>query len=262
MELLRFATAGSVDDGKSTLIGRLLYDSKAIFEDQLEAVERLEPPAGRRVHGPRPSHRRAAGRTRAGHHHRRRLPLLRHAAAQVHHRRHPGAHPVHAQHGDGELDRGSHPGAGRRPQGDRGADQAPCLPGLAPAGAASAGVRQQDGPRRLRRGGLRRGSARSSRPSPPASRSPTSPSSPSRPSTATTWCSGRSTCPGSKARRSCTTSSRCTSPPTATSSTPGCPCSGWSGPRRPQSRTSAATPGGWRVGSSAPGTRSWCCPRG
>lgn len=40
MDLLRFTTAGSVDDGKSTLIGRLLYDSKAIFEDQLEAVER------------------------------------------------------------------------------------------------------------------------------------------------------------------------------------------------------------------------------
>ncbi len=40
MELLRLATAGSVDDGKSTLIGRLLYDSKAIFEDQMEAVER------------------------------------------------------------------------------------------------------------------------------------------------------------------------------------------------------------------------------
>ncbi len=39
MELLRFATAGSVDDGKSTLIGRLLYDSKSIFEDQLAAVE-------------------------------------------------------------------------------------------------------------------------------------------------------------------------------------------------------------------------------
>ncbi|MCB0831979.1 MAG: sulfate adenylyltransferase [Bacteroidetes bacterium] len=38
MELLRFTTAGSVDDGKSTLIGRLLYDSKSIFEDQLEAV--------------------------------------------------------------------------------------------------------------------------------------------------------------------------------------------------------------------------------
>ena len=40
MELLRFATAGSVDDGKSTLIGRLLYDTKSIFQDQLEAVER------------------------------------------------------------------------------------------------------------------------------------------------------------------------------------------------------------------------------
>ncbi len=39
MDLLRFATAGSVDDGKSTLIGRLLLDSKAIFEDQLQAVE-------------------------------------------------------------------------------------------------------------------------------------------------------------------------------------------------------------------------------
>ena len=38
MELLRFTTAGSVDDGKSTLIGRLLYDSKAIFEDQYEAI--------------------------------------------------------------------------------------------------------------------------------------------------------------------------------------------------------------------------------
>ena len=39
MELLRFSTAGSVDDGKSTLIGRLLYDSKSIFQDQLESIE-------------------------------------------------------------------------------------------------------------------------------------------------------------------------------------------------------------------------------
>src|SRR5271166_917673 len=39
-ELLRFLTCGSVDDGKSSLIGRLLYDSKLIFEDQLSAVER------------------------------------------------------------------------------------------------------------------------------------------------------------------------------------------------------------------------------
>jgi bifunctional enzyme CysN/CysC len=44
--MLRLATAGSVDDGKSTLIGRLLYDSKAIFEDQLEAVERTSRERG------------------------------------------------------------------------------------------------------------------------------------------------------------------------------------------------------------------------
>jgi len=40
MDILRFLTAGSVDDGKSTLIGRLLYDSKNILVDQLEAIER------------------------------------------------------------------------------------------------------------------------------------------------------------------------------------------------------------------------------
>ncbi|MFW2512546.1 sulfate adenylyltransferase subunit 1 [Demequina sp. SO4-13] len=46
MDLLRFATAGSVDDGKSTLIGRLLYDSKSIFEDQLESVQRASKSRG------------------------------------------------------------------------------------------------------------------------------------------------------------------------------------------------------------------------
>lgn len=46
MELLRFTTAGSVDDGKSTLIGRLLYDSKQIFEDQMEAVEKASKKIG------------------------------------------------------------------------------------------------------------------------------------------------------------------------------------------------------------------------
>ncbi|WP_376715258.1 sulfate adenylyltransferase subunit 1 [Janibacter limosus] len=46
MDLLRFATAGSVDDGKSTLIGRLLLDSKSIFEDQLESVEKTSQDKG------------------------------------------------------------------------------------------------------------------------------------------------------------------------------------------------------------------------
>lgn len=46
MDLLRFTTAGSVDDGKSTLIGRLMYDTKSIFEDQLEAIERSSEKRG------------------------------------------------------------------------------------------------------------------------------------------------------------------------------------------------------------------------
>jgi sulfate adenylyltransferase subunit 1 len=46
MDLLRFTTAGSVDDGKSTLIGRLLYDSKSIFEDQMEAIQQASERAG------------------------------------------------------------------------------------------------------------------------------------------------------------------------------------------------------------------------
>ena len=46
MDMLRFTTAGSVDDGKSTLIGRLLYDSKAIFEDQMEAIEQASQRRG------------------------------------------------------------------------------------------------------------------------------------------------------------------------------------------------------------------------
>jgi bifunctional enzyme CysN/CysC len=46
MDLLRFATAGSVDDGKSTLIGRLLYDTKSLFKDQLEAVEAVSAARG------------------------------------------------------------------------------------------------------------------------------------------------------------------------------------------------------------------------
>ena len=46
MDLLRFSTAGSVDDGKSTLIGRLLYDTKSIFEDQLESIEQTSHQRG------------------------------------------------------------------------------------------------------------------------------------------------------------------------------------------------------------------------
>src|SRR5690606_18207940 len=49
MELLRFSTAGSVDDGKSTLIGRLRYDSKSIFEDQYEQIKGTSEKKGEAV---------------------------------------------------------------------------------------------------------------------------------------------------------------------------------------------------------------------
>ena len=72
--MLRFITCGSVDDGKSTLIGRLLYDSKMIFEDQLDALTADSKKVGTQ-----------------GHHHRCRLPVLQHRKAQVHRRRLPGS---------------------------------------------------------------------------------------------------------------------------------------------------------------------------
>ena len=61
-ELLRLATAGSVDDGKSTLIGRLLYDAKGIFEDQLEAIRHTSEQRGGTGDRPGAADRRAAGR--------------------------------------------------------------------------------------------------------------------------------------------------------------------------------------------------------
>ena len=51
IEILRFNTCGSVDDGKSTLIGRLLYDSKSLMEDQIEALQRSADLEVRRAGG-------------------------------------------------------------------------------------------------------------------------------------------------------------------------------------------------------------------
>ena len=79
----------------------------------------------RRRHRLRAAGRRAGGRARAGHHHRRRLSLLRDAEAQVHRRRHAGPRAVHAQHGDRRLDGRSRHHAGRRAPGRAGADAAP-----------------------------------------------------------------------------------------------------------------------------------------
>ena len=82
--------------------------------------------------------RRPAGRARAGHHHRRRLPLLRHPAAAVHPGRHPRPRAVHPQHGDGRLHRRPGRGPGRRPQRRHRADPPARRGGRAAARAARA----------------------------------------------------------------------------------------------------------------------------
>ncbi len=83
MELVRLATTGSVDDGKSTLIGRMLYDTKQIFQDQTRSDRAGQQEPGQRLRRPGTADRRPQGRAGAGHHHRRCLPLLRYPEAKV-----------------------------------------------------------------------------------------------------------------------------------------------------------------------------------
>ena len=124
VELLRFATAGSVDDGKSTLIGRLLYDSKQIFEDQLEAVERTSLARGDDyvnlallTDGLRAE--REQGITIDVAYRYFSTPKRKFIIADT-----PGPHPAHAQHGDGLFDRRPRAAARRRPQRRHRADAA------------------------------------------------------------------------------------------------------------------------------------------
>ena len=217
-ELVRFATAGSVDDGKSTLIGRLLYDTKSIFEDQLEHVEADLEAARRRLREPRAAHRRPARRARAGHHDRRRLPLLRtRRGASSSSPTRPGHEQYTRNMVTGRLDRRPRAGPRRRAQGRARAVPPARVHRVAAAHPAPGRVRQQDGPGRLRR---RRSStriaARVHRLRGEARHPRTSPSSRSRRCTATTSSTAPRTCRGTRARRCSTTSSTCTSPPTAT----------------------------------------------
>ena len=103
-ELLRLVTCGSVDDGKSTLIGRLLFDTKQVIVDQIEHVEATSERRGDGVRQPRAPDRRPARRARAGDHDRRRLSLVRDADPPIPARRRPRSRPVHAQHGHGRFD--------------------------------------------------------------------------------------------------------------------------------------------------------------
>ncbi len=155
--LLRFITCGSVDDGKSTLIGRLLYD----FEDDLRGPARgaggglqegRHPGRRNRL---RPAGRRPRRRARTGHHHRCRLPVLLHRQAQVHRRRHARARAVHPQHGHRRLDRRPGGDPDRRPQGRADPDPAALVPGEPDRHPPHRAGGEQDGPGRLRPGGVR-----------------------------------------------------------------------------------------------------------
>jgi sulfate adenylyltransferase subunit 1 (EFTu-like GTPase family) len=88
MDLLRFTTAGSVDDGKSTLIGRLLYDSKSIFQDQLDAIELTCRNNGEETVNLALLTDGLRAETGTKDHHRRGIQVFRHPEAQVYHRRH------------------------------------------------------------------------------------------------------------------------------------------------------------------------------
>ena len=121
-ELLRLATAGSVDDGKSTLIGRLLYDAKGIFEDQLEAIRRTSEQRGGTetdlallTDGLRAE--REQGITIDVAYRYFATPKRKFIIADT-----PGPHRVHAQHGHRRLQRPRGADPDRRPQGRDRAD--------------------------------------------------------------------------------------------------------------------------------------------
>ena len=155
MELLRFATAGSVDDGKSTLIGRLLYDSKQIFEDTLDALEHTSRLRGEEemnlallTDGLRAE--REQGITIDVAYRYFATPKRKFIIADT---------PGHIQYTRNMITGASTANLAldprRRPQRHPRAVAAPRVPRVAARRAAPRAVRQQDGPRRLRPGRVR-----------------------------------------------------------------------------------------------------------
>ena len=174
--LLRFITCGSVDDGKSTLIGRLLYESKLIFEDQLAALEADSKRVGTQggeldfallVDGL--AAEREQGITIDVAYRFFSTEQRKFIVADT-----PGPRAVHPQHGHRRVDRRPRGDPDRRPQGCAHPDPAPQLPRLAARHPPRRPRGQQAGPRRLRRAGVRRDRGRLPRASPPRSGSTTS----------------------------------------------------------------------------------------
>ena len=154
-ELLRLATAGSVDDGKSTLIGRLLYDAKGIFEDQLEAIRRTSEQRGNAetdlallTDGLRAE--REQGITIDVAYRYFATPKRKFIIADT-----PGHTEYTRNMVTGRLERPPGPDPDRRPQGRDRADPAPRLPLLHAGHPPHGGLRQQDGPGRLGPGRVR-----------------------------------------------------------------------------------------------------------
>src|SRR5450631_1192996 len=151
--LLRFITCGSVDDGKSTLIGRLLYDSKLIFADQLVALEADSKRIGTQgenidfallVDGL--AAEREQGIT---------IDVAYRFFATEKRKFIVADTPGHAQYGDWRLDRRSRGDPHRRPQGSPYADTAPLVPCSPARHSQHRTCSQQDGFSRVRPGGLR-----------------------------------------------------------------------------------------------------------
>ena len=215
------------------------------------------PARERQRRGARPGldHRRPARRARAGHHDRRRLPVLHDREALVHHRRHPRPRALHAQHGHRRLDRapGGHPD--RRPQRDRRAVAPPRRALGAARHPPPRGRGEQDGPRRLGRGALPRDRARLRRAGAADRRRRTRAPSRSRRSRATTSSSagGRT---GTTGRRCSSISSRSTWQATAAPVRCASRSSGCCGPRTVRTAR-AATRARWRAGRCGP-ARRWC----
>ena len=166
--LLRFITCGSVDDGKSTLIGRLLYESKLVFEDHLAALERDSKKVGTQggeldfallVDG------LAAEREQG-------ITIdVAYRFFSTEHRKFivadtPGPRAVHPQHGHRRLHRRPGRDPHRRPQGRAHPDPAPQLPGVAARHPPRGARHQQARPGRLLPGRLRQHRGRLPRPSP------------------------------------------------------------------------------------------------
>ncbi len=260
MDLLRFATAGSVDDGKSTMIGRLLYDSKAIFTDQLESVERTSRERGDEytdlallTDGLRAE--REQGITIDVAYRYFATPRRKFIIADT---------PGHIQYTRNMVTGASTADLAvvlvdARKGIDR-AEPAACLHRLAAAGPAPGARRQQDGPGRLVAEGLRRDRGRvhqlrrqaGDRRSHDHPHLGTARGQHRRP--------GPRPCPGTRGRRCCTISNTCTSPATATSSTCGSRCSTSSGPNRTTMSTTAGTRARSPAECSSRATRSWSCP--